>query len=164
VPTKNCWLEYEKALPPRIPLACPLTFKRSFSMGRNEALACGDWCSGVSRSSATLNRPSRPKSDLPPEEQRQHPWKSPGQVGRAGLHWTVEVAPERETPSHPAATGGKLSPPRPIENAAAKVTGQANGFRSGEACPYSSQSTFVGAFIVTDKNILPPNSELSPVL
>jgi hypothetical protein len=74
-----------------------------------------------------------------------------GQVGQAGLHWTVEGALERETPLHPAAAGGKLPPLHSIENATANVAGSADGLRGGSSLTYSSQSTLVGAGTVTDK-------------
>jgi hypothetical protein len=164
-PTSTCWLVYEQALPLRNPPACPATVERSFLMGPKRILACGDRTSGVSRSSAPLNRPSRPNV-RPPLGCALVAMLGNlrGDVGRAGLHWTVEVAPGRETPSHPTASGGKLSLPRPIENAAANVAGPARGFRGGNAFWYTSRRSRVGAEIGTDKNILPSNSEPSPVL
>ncbi|MGA2583266.1 MAG: hypothetical protein ABSG31_08315 [Tepidisphaeraceae bacterium] len=48
-------LEYDKALPPRIPLAGPATIAAAFSMGRGrESFApAAAGCEGVSRSGAT---------------------------------------------------------------------------------------------------------------
>jgi hypothetical protein len=74
----------------------------------------------------------------------------PGQVGQAGLHWTVEVAIERETPSHLAAAGGILALLCPIENAAANVTGQSSWLRCGGVFLYSSQRPLVGVGVATD--------------
>jgi hypothetical protein len=104
-----------------------------------------------------------PMSDLRWRTKNSVPCKSPGQVGQAGLHWTVEVALERETPSHPAAAGGKLPLPRAIENAAATVIGPASEFRGGNALSYTSQRLLIGTETVTDRNIFPPGSKLSAV-
>ena len=73
-PTGDRRLVYQSASPLRNPLAGPATVGRPFSMGRSEVLACGDRCSGVSRSGATLNRPSRPKSDLQREKVAETAW------------------------------------------------------------------------------------------
>ncbi|MGA2582662.1 MAG: hypothetical protein ABSG31_05245 [Tepidisphaeraceae bacterium] len=91
-----------------------------------------------------------PSPTSPWKSKSSVPSKSPGQVGQAGLHWTVEVALGRETPSHPAAAGGTLSLPRPIESADATVAGPASWPRGGSRLTYSSKSTLVGGEIVTD--------------
>jgi len=124
-------------------------------MGRNGTLACGDRCSGVSATGRPSTVRHAPMSDLRRKSGSIVPCKSPGQVGQAGLHWTVEVEHVLETPSHPAAEGGILALLRPIENAAANVAGQADRLGSGGSCPHTSQRILVGAETDADKNVLP---------
>jgi hypothetical protein len=53
-----------------------------------------------------------------------------------------------ETPSHPAAAGGKLF--HQPQNAASNFIRPASGLRGGDAFPYSSQRFSIGAETVTD--------------
>jgi hypothetical protein len=162
-PTSARWLEYGHPLPPRNPLACPITFAKAFTMGQKgmsippsvegcEGFSSTCSTSTVQCSPACPTRPGNFKGTLTQLFQRR------SDLGRDGR---LRVAPERETPSH-------QSPPasaqfRRMEKDRSIVAGQASGICGGNARPHSSQRVFVGAGTITDKNTLLPKSKLSTV-
>jgi hypothetical protein len=68
-------------------------------------------------------------------------------------------APGRETPLNKSPQARALF--RRIEKERSTVAGQANRFRSGDVCPYTSQHVLLGEVNVTDKNLIPDDRSMN---